>query len=264
MTSTWIVRSITLWMIILAVPLDALIAATTSATTTKNKLSYLQTVTDWLDKEQIPWRLQQDGETVLFPRKMTTQPILEVRPRNNAQLYYLHMLKSPNETSECVLPSCTRDMTNHVQFVNNMNAQRRQEEAPKINLIHLHEDVWRSKTVIVQSRLLIRLGSGIPISRVYARKTVARRIDAGTALPFLHKNHLWSATKARYYYGLFLPTKSNEEEEILVAVATFSSKRNVRRGNRETRCFELLRFCTRVDGNVVGGITKLIRASCRF
>jgi len=122
-------------------------------------------------------------------------------------------------------------------------------------MIHLHEDVWRAKTEIVRCRLMTRLGH--VSSRIFARKTTVQRIDAPTAMGFLEQHHLWGATKAKYYYGLF--SKNNKEGE-LVAVATFSSRRKVIRGGQPHRSHELVRFCARRDGVVVGGITKLIKA----
>jgi len=71
---------------------------------------------------------------------------------------------------------------------------------------------------------------------------------------------MWSATKARYYFGLFLPSKEYADDDILVAVATFSNKRKIQVGNAKSRSVELLRFCTRANDTVVGGISKLTKA----
>ena len=91
-------------------------------------------------------------------------------------------------------------------------------------------------------------------------KTTVRRIDSETAIPFLQTNHMWSATKARYYFGLFLPSKEYADDDVLVAVATFSNKRKIQVGNVKSRYVELLRFCTRANDTVVGGISKLTKA----
>jgi len=85
-------------------------------------------------------------------------------------------------------------------------------------------------------------------------KTNVKRIDSGTAIPFLQTNHMWSATKARYYYGLY------DLDDILVAVATFSNKRKIQVGSVKSRSVELLRFCTRANDTVVGGISKLTKS----
>ncbi len=79
--------------------------------------------------------------------------------------------------------------------------------------------------------------------RIFARKTASRRIPKSEYLPFLEENHLWGATSAKYAYGLYLKKvnrqqdvdgkaqPSDESEELLVAVATFSSKRKVFRAS---------------------------------
>mmetsp|Transcript_18628 Transcript_18628/g.27307 ORF Transcript_18628/g.27307 Transcript_18628/m.27307 type:complete len:779 (-) Transcript_18628:240-2576(-) len=263
MRAKGIVRFITLLL-----SFDVLLAFSVS-TSQQLKPPFFRTVTSWLDEETIAWRLLKDK---VFPRGIdTSNPILEVT--STSTLYYLHILKSPASMNDCLSPTCTRDMTNYVQYLNTCSDTTEQSSADsattrptKMSIIHLHEDVWYSKTDIVQSRLRTRLGGGgnnNRFSRIYARKTKAKRIDAGTAIPFLQKHHLWSATKARYYYGLFLPSKGTDGKEDgaddLVAVATFSTKRKIVRGARITRSHELIRFCSRADGVVIGGITKLIR-----
>eukprot|EP00984_Skeletonema_dohrnii_P009850 scaffold3797_cov91-Skeletonema_dohrnii-CCMP3373.AAC.5 len=258
------VKWIALRFITLLLAFDLLLAFSVSES---KRPSFFRTVTSWLDEEHIAW--QQLSEKV-FPRDITVRnPILLVTTPST--LYYLHILQSPTSANGCLSPTCTRDMTNYVQYLNAQSdltietsaAAQDSATATKISIIHLHEDVWYSKTDIVQCRLRTRLGVG-SYRRIYARKTKAKRIDAGTAIPFLQKHHLWSATKARYYYGLFLPYKGNsgdnrEGDEELVAVATFSTKRKILRGTRVTRSHELIRFCSRADGVVIGGITKLIR-----
>jgi len=121
------------------------------------------------------------------------------------------------------------------------------------SIVHLHQDVWNRSPEIVQSRM--RSKCGISQQRIYARKTKVKRITKLEYLPFLEENHLWGATGAKYGYSLY-----NKANDMLVAVATFSSKRKINRDNQTFHSFELLRFCTKLDTTVVGGITKLISA----
>lgn len=117
-------------------------------------------------------------------------------------------------------------------------------------IVHLHEDVWNRSPDIVQSRL--RSKCGFHNKRIYARQTVVKRIPKSEYHPFLDKNHLWGATGAKYAYGLY-----TKEESKLVAVATFSNKRKIKRGSTDFHSYELLRFCTEMDCTVVGGLSKL-------
>jgi hypothetical protein len=141
-----------------------------------------------------------------------------------------------------------------------------------VSVVHLHQDVWNRSPTIVQSRLRSKCGMHSNNGRIFARKTASRRIPKSEYLPFLEENHLWGATSAKYAYGLYLKVNnkqqdvdgkaqpSDESEEILVAVATFSSKRKVFRASHIHNSYELLRFCTKLDTTIVGGLTKLVSA----
>jgi len=139
-------------------------------------------------------------------------------------------------------------------------------------IVHLHQDVWRRSSNIVKSRLRSKCGihanknsDSIIQGRIYARRTEVKRISRAQYMPFLEENHLWGATGAKYGYGLFVKPKAKEmtkedKNMILVAVATFSAKRKILRASRPFHSYELLRFCTKLDTTVVGGLTKLITA----
>jgi hypothetical protein len=214
----------------------------------------------------------------------------------HASVLFLHLIPSPTSLEQCLPAGVTQFMTNHPDIVNSvMNNEDDETEmnikqAPNANIhiIHLHEDIWRNERThfIVLARLLCRFG--IVKDRIYARQTTVRRIDSVTARQFLEHHHLWGATHAKYAYGLFhtpkakspdianalLPTKhinngkSHHEGERLVAVATFSARRNVRRGTsslpskeqRIYRSYELIRICSCCDMMIVGGISKLLSA----
>ena len=216
-----------------------LTAALSSISPTISGCSFVQSVTSWLEHEGM---ICANADPKLFPQ--TNHPVLQVSTvdkdeSSTQRALLLHLLASPNSLEECVSSTCTREML---------------QQSTDSPLIHLHQDVWNAKQDIVQSRLLMRFGKYK--SRLYARQTIAKRIDATTALDFLEEHHLWSAVKSKYYYGLYT-TKSPSS---LVAVATFSSRRKVTRDGLPHRSHELIRFCTRRDGMVVGAISKLIKA----
>ena len=150
----------------------------------------------------------------------------------------------------------------------NYNSDRGDIE--RSSIVHLHQDVWNRSPAIVQSRL--RSKCGLYRRRIYARQTKVRRITKSDYIPFLEDNHLWGATGAKYAYGLFMKSTNKDgkhqtddtniqpEQELLVAVATFSSKREVNRARNKFHSYELLRFCSKLDMTVVGGLTKLVAA----
>ena len=194
----------------------------------------------------------------------------------------LHLISSPTRLEECLPPKFQKDLTDYFnqQTENGPGITSNEKEYSKI--IHLHHDIWDFKRKIVCHRLMAQLGLGVQVDsttnhrpstnnetavmrRIFGRKTMARRITSSVAMEFLEEHHLWGATKAKHNYGLFVGGKdksgrndSNEEE--LVAVATFSAKRKIVRLGNPHRSHELLRFCSKRDSNVVGGISKLIKA----
>lgn len=142
-------------------------------------------------------------------------------------------------------------------------------------IIHLWEDVWYTQQTIVESRLLSVLGKSATIP---ARLTKSRRIDKPTLDKFLLENHLQILTGAKFKYGLYLPKQYfrviekdkniftealsktlEEQEEILMAVASFSTARTFVREGVSYRSFELIRFANLKGFTVVGGFDKLMQ-----
>ena len=150
----------------------------------------------------------------------------------------LRLLPMPRSPEDCLDPGSSARLTDAA-------------EAEGSSIIHLHENTWRRRGAIVRDRLLNRVQA---TQRVFARKTKARPIAAEEAIAFLDEHHLWGPTNAKYAYGLFL------HDDELVAVATFTKRKLVKRRGGKRRTHELLRFCARRDMRVVGGITKFLSA----
>jgi hypothetical protein len=131
-----------------------------------------------------------------------------------------------------------------------------------IKVIHLWEDVYRQKPLVVQSRLKALLGIS---ERIHGRLCEVRRIDKTTANVFLQENHLQGFTNAKFKYGLFLkPVYANRYVSVvtepLVAVATFAGMRTMRDGRRSG---ELIRFASVKGTTVIGGLDKILKAFIR-
>ncbi|WP_229253900.1 hypothetical protein [Dyadobacter sp. NIV53] len=137
-----------------------------------------------------------------------------------------------------------------------------------INSIILWEDQWKGKSDIVKSRLMALLGISI---RIPARLTYSVRINKEIAGQFLGKNHLQGTVQSKYQFGLYLPVKyfrilptgfqvTNVNEDLLVAVATFSHVRIFIKQEKPFRSFELIRFSNLINTTVVGGMDKLLSA----
>lgn len=112
-------------------------------------------------------------------------------------------------------------------------------------LIHLFEDEWINKRLIVESRLKALLG--VPDKRIYARKCIIDAIDAKATKLFMNANHLQGWSHSSVNLGLFY-------EKQLVAMMTFGKPRY----NKKYE-WELIRYCSLLGHQVVGGAGKLLK-----
>jgi len=118
-----------------------------------------------------------------------------------------------------------------------------------IQLIHIWEDDWNHKQEIVKSMILNKIGeSG---EKIYARKCEIKEIiDNKLIRDFLNKNHLNGTSNASIKLGLFY-------ENELVSLITFGKKRKFMNSKSKEGEYELLRFCNKLNTNVIGGASKL-------
>lgn len=118
-----------------------------------------------------------------------------------------------------------------------------------INLIHIWEDDWIYKKEIVKSRILNLIN--FSERKIYARKCEIKEIENSIASEFLKINHLQGSIKSNYNLGLYL---NNE----LVSLMSFGKFRRALGKNIESDCWELYRFCNKLNTNVIGSFSKLI------
>lgn len=113
------------------------------------------------------------------------------------------------------------------------------------SLIHIFSDEWNNKPDIVKSVLLDALGKND--IKIYSQQTNIHEVSANQSDDFLQKNHV----KGKYFsdirYGLFY---GNE----LVSLMTFS--RSISNKNYE---WEMVRFCNKLNTEVVDGASKLLK-----
>lgn len=113
-----------------------------------------------------------------------------------------------------------------------------------ISLIHVFEDEWDNKSDIVKSVLLSKIGKS-PI-KIFARKCVVKEVTSKKTNKFLESNHLQGKCRSSIKLGLFY----NDE---LVSCMTFGKR--LITGKTQ---LELLRFCNKLNTQVVGGASKLM------
>jgi len=119
------------------------------------------------------------------------------------------------------------------------------------SLITIFEDEWVNKKDIVKSRLknILRINNNY---RVYARNCKIKEIDSITKNIFLNEYHIQGTDRARINLGAFY--KDN-----LVSTMTFS-KPSISKGAKKNKenIYELSRFCSHNNYNVVGIASKLL------
>lgn len=119
-------------------------------------------------------------------------------------------------------------------------------EEKGIRLIHIFEDDWVLKQNVCKSIILSALG--IYNTRIFARNCEIKRISSEEYKNFLDLNHIQGKINSSIRLGLFY----NDE---LVQVAGWGKSR-FKSGE-----FELHRMCTKLNTQVIGGFSKLIKHS---
>lgn len=123
-------------------------------------------------------------------------------------------------------------------------------ESQGIKLIHIFEDEWKYKQDIVKSRLMNMFGLN-PI-KIYGRKCIINEISSKEAKEFLNNNHIQGNVNSKYNIGLYY---NNE----LVSLMTFGNLRKSMGNKSNENMYELLRFCNKLNTNVIGGADKLLK-----
>jgi hypothetical protein len=121
-------------------------------------------------------------------------------------------------------------------------------EEKNIHLIHVYEDDWLDKQDIVKSRILNLIGKS---EKIMARKCEIRELmDTKSVRDFLVENHLQGFVGSTIKLGLFY---NNE----LVSLMTFGNLRKAMGGKSKDGTYEMLRFCNKINMNVIGGASRL-------
>ncbi len=126
-----------------------------------------------------------------------------------------------------------------------------------IRIIHIWEDDWAFKQEIIKSQInnLLNLNT----QKIYARKCVIKEVSIKETREFLDNNHIQGFISSSFKIGLYHSvTQSNGvTNEELVSIMTFDSFEG--RMKMEEGGYNLSRFCNKINTNVVGGASKLLK-----
>lgn len=112
-----------------------------------------------------------------------------------------------------------------------------------INLLHIWEDDWKYKRDIVKS--IIRNKVGRIETKIFARKCEVKTVLPSNASKFLNDNHIQGTSPSQLKLGLYY-------RDELVSLMTFGF-----RFTNSKKEYELIRFCNKLNTNVVGSASKL-------
>jgi len=115
-----------------------------------------------------------------------------------------------------------------------------------IKLFHITDVEWHTKKDICKSRLssFLKLNT-----RIFARKTRLKVLDGKTARIFFNANHIQGFASATLYIGLEM------DDKIIACMSVGKSRFNACQ-------FELIRYCSILNTNVIGGASKLFKYAC--
>lgn len=122
-------------------------------------------------------------------------------------------------------------------------------EENNITLLHIFEDEILSNKEIVFSKLKNMISQGK--KGIYARNCILSLIDSKTKNFFLDANHLQGGDKSSIGLGAFY-------KDELVSVMSFSKGRKCLNSRTIDGQWELSRFCSKLNTNVIGIASKLL------
>lgn len=123
-------------------------------------------------------------------------------------------------------------------------SKTRLAEKKSVKLIHIFENEWDNSADIVKNMIKVKLGKG---RRIFARKTVLRRVEKSDEKIFFNSNHIHGFAGSSFCYGLYY-------EDKLIMAMSFSRSRFSNKAD-----FELTRMASLDDIVVVGGMSKLLK-----
>ena len=127
------------------------------------------------------------------------------------------------------------------------------EECKKlgIRLVHIFEDEWMNKKEIIKS--IIRNIIGKTENKIYARKCIIQNVNDNEKKEFLEKNHIQGNVNSQINLGLY------HDGERVSLMCIGKPRINLGRKTSLEDEYELLRFCNKLNTNIVGGASKLFK-----
>ena len=114
-----------------------------------------------------------------------------------------------------------------------------------IKLIQIFSNEWKIKPDIIKS--IIKSKLNIFDNRIFARKCIIKEVTKDDKKQFLNENHLQGNDNSQIRLGLYY-------DNLLVSLMTFGYRKITKTNSK----LELIRFCTKLNTQVIGGASKLL------
>lgn len=119
-----------------------------------------------------------------------------------------------------------------------------------IRLIHLWEDdIYEKRNIIIS---FIKNIFEKTERKIYARNCQIKNIDSKTYRSFLNNNHIQGSINSSVKYGLFY-------KDEIVSIMGFGKLRSSLGSKNKNNEYELHRFCSLLNTNVIGAASKILK-----
>ena len=117
-----------------------------------------------------------------------------------------------------------------------------------IRLIHIYEYDWLNPQKQLIFKSIIKSACNKIKNKIYARDCIVKKLKSSDLRSFCDNNHIQGYRNAKISYGLFY-------QDNLIQMMSFSHHKNYE--------WEIIRSCTLLDTQVIGGVNKLFKAFIR-